>query len=109
MIVITLAISLVLALVLLAPFFSKDASALSQGSSINDPKLLQSLKDSLVKRYIDEDAAFKRGSLSALAWEKRRAFLVNRYVDAARRLDYLEKISVVNPVTGSTSETNGNG
>ncbi len=108
MIVISIAISLILLIVLVAPFFAKDASALSQGSSINDPNLLKSLKDSLVKRYIDEDAAFKRGSLSALAWEKRRLFLVNRYVDAARRLDYLEKISNLT-AAGPSSATKGNG
>jgi hypothetical protein len=105
MIVISVAISLVLILVLVTPFFAKDTSALSQGSSINDPKILQALKDSLVKRYIDDDAAHKRGSLSALAWEKRRLFLVNRYVDAARRLDYLEKISEVN----ASGSAKGNG
>ncbi len=108
MIVISVAISLVLVIVLLTPFFAKDTSALSQGSSINDPKLLKSLKDSLVKRYIDDDSAFKRGSLSALTWNKRRLFLVNRYIDAARRLDYLEKISDVN-VAGASSATKGNG
>ena len=107
MIVISVAISLVLVLVLVAPFFAKDTSALSQGSSINDPLLLRSLKDSLVKRYIDDDAAHKRGSLSALAWEKRRLFLVNRYVDAARRLDYLEKISEVNAAASSADKGNG--
>lgn len=105
MIVISVAISLVLILVLMTPFFAKDSSALSQSSSINDPKLLQALKDSLVKRYVDEDAAHKRGSLSALAWEKRRLFLVNRYVDAARRLDYLDKISEVS----AAGSAKGNG
>lgn len=93
MIVAAVSIAFVLIILVVTPFFSKDASILSPGSSVNDPDLLKSLKDNLIKRYIEEEVAHRKGHLSNVAWNKRRQYLVNRYVDAARRLDFLERLA----------------
>lgn len=93
MIIAAVAIALVLIVTVVTPFFSKDASILAHGSSVNDPEVLKSLKDNLIKRFIEEEGAHRKGNLSDMAWNKRRQYLVNRYVDAARRLDFLEKLS----------------
>lgn len=93
MIAAAVVISFLLLLALISPFFVRESQVLSHGASINDPQVLQSLKDQLIRRYVEEEAAHKSGNLSDAAWQKRRQFLVNRYVDAARRLDFLEKLS----------------
>lgn len=93
MIIIAVAIGLFVLLLVMTPFFARESQVLSHGASINDPAVLNALKDQLVRRYVEEEAAHRSGSLSDAAWRKRQQFLVNRYVDAARRLDFLEKIS----------------
>ena len=77
---------------ILTPFFYGDGGSLAESSSINSPGHLEKLKDAILGRYVEDERAFKAGSLTAYTWEKRRRFLVNRYIDTARRLDYLQHI-----------------
>jgi hypothetical protein len=82
-------IGVLLVLAVLSPFFTGAGGLLAAGSSINSPARLAAIKAALLKRYLEDEAAFKRGDLSKLGWDKRKDFLVHRYIDAARRLDYL--------------------
>lgn len=93
MIYLTVAVGILLVVVLTAPFFLGHGGLLAASASINSPSTLRSLKEAVLQRYIQDEAAHKAGSLSDLAWERRKAFLTNRYVDAARRLDFLEGLS----------------
>lgn len=93
MIIVALVIAALLLAAVLSPFFVRESRVLSHGSSINSPETLRSLKDQLVRRMVEEEQAHRAGSLSDSAWNKRKQFLVNRYIDAARRLDFLEKVA----------------
>jgi hypothetical protein len=90
MIYVAVFIGILLIAVLLAPFWFGHGGLLQAGSSINSPSDLQALKDALLKRYLEDEKAFKAGHLSATSWEQRQSFLTNRYIDAARRLDFLQ-------------------
>lgn len=90
MIYIAVLIGILLISAIVAPFFVGRGGLLAAGSSINSPARLHALKDAILKRFLEDEAAFKSGTLSKLGWEKRKAFLTHRYVDAARRLDFLD-------------------
>lgn len=89
MILIAAAIGVLLVLTLLAPFFVGAGGTLQVASSVNSPDKLESLKEAILKRYVEDEISFSQGNLSRLAWDKRRSFLVNRYIDTARRLDFV--------------------
>lgn len=76
------------------PFFVGAGGLLQAGASINSKPKLAAMKDAVLKRFVEDEAAYAKGDLSKLAWEKRKAFLTHRYVDAARRLDYLEHAGI---------------
>ena len=63
MIYLSVVISLILLTVLLAPFWLGRGGLLQAGSSINSPTELQAIKTALLKRYLDDDLAFKSGNL----------------------------------------------
>ncbi len=90
MIYLTVVVGVVLISVLIAPFFVGAGGVLQASASINSKEKLIGLKAAVVKRYLEDEKAFKDGSLSALSWDRRKAFLTHRYIDAARRLDFLE-------------------
>lgn len=83
-------IGLILIVAVLSPFFLGAGGLLAPGSQINSADKLRAIKQALLDRYLEDEAAHKRGDLSDAAWRKRQEFLVHRYVDAARRLDFLE-------------------
>jgi flagellar basal body-associated protein FliL len=83
-------IGILLISVVLAPFWFGAGGLLQASAQVNSKETLVALKDALIKRYVEEEKAFKAGNLSQLAWNKRKVFLTHRYVDAARRLDFLE-------------------
>lgn len=89
MIYVVVLVGILLVLAVLAPFFTGDGGLLAASSSVNSPSQLEATKAAVLKRYLEDEAAHKRGDLSQLGWEKRKEFLVHRYIDAARRLDYL--------------------
>lgn len=89
MIYLAVLIGIILISVLVAPFLMGSGGLLQASSSINSPEKLQALKEALLKRYLEDERAFAAGSLSKAAWQGRKQFLTNRYIDAARRLDFL--------------------
>jgi hypothetical protein len=74
----------------LAPFLFGPGGALLAGSAISDPKKLQEIKRAILKRYLLDEAAEANGHLTKTEWRRKRQFLVNRYIDASRREDFLK-------------------
>ncbi len=93
MIYLAVVVGILLMSVVLAPFWIGPGGLLQASAQINSKETLTGLKQALVKRYLEDEKAFKEGNLSKLAWNKRKDFLTHRYVDASRRLDYLEHTS----------------
>ena len=50
-------------------------------------------KAAILERFIQDEQAFENKTISKLAWEQRRTYLVNRYIDSARRLDFLKALN----------------
>lgn len=92
MIYVAVAVGIILVAVLLGPFFAGKGGLLAAGSSVNSVPELDALKDAIAKRFLEDETAFQEGTLGALAWQKRKQFLINRYIDAARRRDFLEHL-----------------
>jgi hypothetical protein len=91
-IVVAASIGIILLVAILSPFFTGPGGLLQAASSINSPETLESLKQAILQRYVEDETSFTQGGLSNLAWDKRRSFLVNRYIDAARRLDFVRAV-----------------
>lgn len=89
MIVISAVIGMAVVVAVLAPFFIGKGGLLAPGSQINAPERLTSMQEAILARYLDDEAAVARGDLSAGEWKKRQSFLVNRYIDVSRRLDFV--------------------
>lgn len=85
--IITCALVLVLCL---APFFLGKGTAMQAGASINSVERLEAEKKALVKRYVEEEQAYDSKVIGKLSWEQRRHYLVNRYIDASKRQDFLK-------------------
>lgn len=89
-IILSTAIGVALILALMLPFFAGPGGLLAHGSQIDSRERLLAIREALLKRYLDDEAAFKRGDLSVNTWRKRQEFLVHRYVDVVRRIDFLD-------------------
>jgi hypothetical protein len=87
-----IAVGIALVLLVSSPFLFGRGGLLAASSSINSKEKLSSLKIAVLNQYIADETLNRAGELSDLAWNKRRGFLVNRYIDSARRLDFLEHI-----------------
>jgi hypothetical protein len=79
-------------LIILSPFFLGSGGTLQAASSINSPNKLEAIKKSILLRYIEDERAFDEKRLTRLAWEQRKQFLTNRYIDSSRRLDYIRSL-----------------
>jgi hypothetical protein len=82
-------ISIFVVLIILSPFFLGEGGYLASSSAVQSADKLDSLRDAILKRYIEDEQANLNGALSDRAWGKRKQFLVNRYIDASRRRDFL--------------------
>ncbi|MCX6110543.1 MAG: hypothetical protein NTZ90_13175 [Proteobacteria bacterium] len=91
MIFATVAIGVLLLTALLMPFWLGRGGLLQASASVNSQAQLLALKDALLKAYLKDELAFTAGALPARSWHQRRDFLTNRYIDAARRLDFLAR------------------
>ena len=90
MIVLCLGITVVVCLIILCPFFIGKGGRLQAAASVNSKDLLKSEKEALIKRFVEDEALYLEKKMMAHNWQKRRQYLVNRYIDAAKRLDFLE-------------------
>lgn len=80
---------LVIGLVLM-PFFWGKGGELQDGAAVNSPEQLAEQKVALVQAYAEEEAAYQAGAMTEREWKARQAYILSRYIDAARRCDYLE-------------------
>lgn len=85
-------ISLVAVLVVLSPLFLGKGGTLASASSLNSPERLVAIKNAILKRYIEDERSFEEKKINKLIWEQRKQYLSNRYIDAARRLDYINDL-----------------
>lgn len=83
---------LVIVVVLTLPFFFAKNNLLQEAASVNSIEKLERVKKSLLKRYLEDEKAFEDKRISESIWKKRKHFLTTRYLDAARREDYLKYI-----------------
>ena len=74
----------------LSPFWLGDGGRLERASVIDDHTELETLKNLVLQRFIQEEDHFKSGHLTQIEWNQRKAFLEGRYLDYCRRLDYLK-------------------
>jgi hypothetical protein len=93
MILFAASISVFAVLIILAPFFFGKGGHLQAAASINSLDRLEAIKESILKRFLEDERAFEEKRISKMAWEQRRQYLSNRYIDAARRLDYLQNLA----------------
>lgn len=84
-----LIIAVVVILSVLSPFFLGEGGALASAAAENSPEVVRRVKEAIVRRYLAEEQAFEANQIPRRSWEARKRFLQNRYLDAARRLDFL--------------------
>ena len=97
-------VSVITVVFILLPLLLADDGRLASASSLNSPERLEAVKKALLKRYIEDEKAFESKAIPKLVWEQRKLFLSNRYIDAARRLDYLrDVIAHQNPASGPSA------
>lgn len=83
-------VGILLLVSVLAPFWIGPSGALAAGSAISDINKLTEIKLAILRRYLLDEAGEASGHLSKTEWRRKRQFLMNRYIDAARRIDLLK-------------------
>jgi hypothetical protein len=79
--------------IVLLPFVLGKEGTLASAQSLNSIPQLEQVKAAIVKRFIEDEQAYHDKQINKFMWERRRMYLVNRYIDAARRLDFLRHLS----------------
>ena len=74
----------------LLPFFIGEGGILTEALTINSVDRLEKTQKLLLERYVQDEKAFSQGNISASSWQARKAYIVHRYIDAARRIDFLQ-------------------
>lgn len=92
MTIVALILSALVIAAVVAPFLTGGERRLQSALFSNSPERLKAEKQSLVSRYLEDEQAFVKKRINKIMWVQRRQYLVNRYIDAARRLDYLNHI-----------------
>jgi hypothetical protein len=87
-----LGLSLLILVIILLPFFFGKGGQLQAAASINSLERLEAIKTSILKRYLEDERAFEEKRLAKLVWDQRKSYLSNRYIDAARRYDFLQSL-----------------
>ena len=86
-------IALLVLLALLCPFLCTREKRLVSCYSVNDPQVLQQMREQILRQYLRDEQAWQQGHIGVKVWQKRQAFLRNRYLDVCRRYDYLAQPS----------------
>ncbi len=90
---IAIAVAVGVLLIVLSPFWVGAGGSLQAASTESSPERLQQVKSALLRRYLVEEKAAAAGQLTTREWQARQQFLTNRYLDAARRLDYVRALN----------------
>lgn len=100
-------VSIITAIFVLLPLLLAKDGRLASAASQNSPERLEAIKLALLKRYIEDEKAFDSKAIPQIVWNQRKQFLVNRYIDAARRLDFIRDVlthQTQNPETAAKKE-----
>jgi hypothetical protein len=89
-----------------AVFYGLRGGSLQAASAVDSIDSLDAMKSAILERYLDDEKAFKAKQISKITWQQRRAYLVNRYVDTVRRIDYLNYHFIFG-INGSKSKEQG--
>ncbi len=104
-------IAILVIAVIVQPFVFGEGGALAPAATESSVERLFAAKQSILKRYLEEERAHLDGDISKGVWSNRRQFLTNRYLDTARRIDYLQSASPrqvqSSPQTSSTKQAGG--
>jgi hypothetical protein len=74
----------------LAPFWLTENAQLDMSSTITDLQQGLQMRQAIIATYVREEVQQQSGQLLRWEWDKRRDFLQNRYLDIARRIEYLQ-------------------
>ncbi len=96
-------VSLAAVLIIFSPLFLAKGGALASASSLNSPERLVATKEAILKRYIEDEKTFDAKKISRIVWEQRKQYLSNRYIDAARRLDFINDLLAAQKAKGGQS------
>ncbi len=73
---------------ILYPLSQKEVIYLDGFSSYASVDQLKNLQMIVLKKYLEEEEAYKEQLISKRTWDKRQEFLARRYIDITRRLDF---------------------
>lgn len=73
----------------LFPFLVGDGGFLQDASTSDSVQDLELKLNALLQRWVKDEAAFLTGEITQTEWRQRQRYLTSRYVDASRRLDWL--------------------
>lgn len=82
-------ISLITVAIVAIPLWFFPSEKLEASATENSVEKLEKVKKAVLRRYVEEEAVHADSNVAKVVWEQRKNFLINRYLDAARRLDYL--------------------
>lgn len=88
-------LGLLLVVILMLPLFLFRGQQLQEAASVDSVETLAAIKESLLRRYIEEEKAHREKLISDGVWRQRKRFLTTRYIDASRRLDYLNHLKTL--------------
>lgn len=97
LIVVASLISLAVLIAVVWPFFWGDGGLLVDASEQDSPAKLLERKRFILKRWLEDEKAAGEGLITPREWQMRQVYLTNRYVDASRRLDWLEHEETKSP------------
>ena len=86
--------------IILSPLIIGKGGRLASASSLNSPERLVATKTAILQRYIEDERSFDAKKVSKMVWEQRKQYLSNRYIDAARRLDYINDLLATQKAKG---------
>jgi hypothetical protein len=101
-----LAISIALVGIVLAiyPFLFGQGGALASASYDNSAESLRRTKRAILERYLSEEKSFADKQISERTWQSRKQLLTNRYIDAARWLDFVQAKDASSPTSASRGD-----
>jgi len=81
--------SIIAVVTIIWPFFRGQGGVLAAASAVDDEGALLEAKIKLAKRWAKDEAAHASGEITDREWDIRKELLTNRFLDHARRLDFL--------------------
>ena len=84
-------LSFLVVFIILSPFWLSKPEALQSAMALNSDEQIEDFKEKILYKLHHDENLVKQNILSKREWETRKNFLHNRYVDAVRRQDFMNK------------------